>query len=157
MGMFKEFKEFAMRGNVVDLAVGLTVGAGFGKIVSSLVNDVIMPPIGKLMGNVNFTDLYVSLDPAKTEAMSLADAKKTGAAVIAYGSFINTLIDFFIIALCMFLVVRVMNRLKTMAETPSPATTKECPFCTLSIPVKASRCPQCTAELPQAPASAVGA
>jgi large conductance mechanosensitive channel len=147
MGMLKEFKEFAMRGNVVDLAVGLTVGAGFSKIVSSLVTDVIMPPIGKLMGNVNFIDLYLSLDPGTTRGMSLADARKTSAAVIAYGAFINTLIDFLIVAFCMFLVVRGMNRLKTLAEIPEPATTKECPFCTSVIPLKAIRCPQCTADL----------
>jgi len=147
MGMLKEFKDFAMRGNVVDLAVGLTVGAAFGKIISSLVTDVIMRPIGMLMGNVNFTDLYLSLDPAATTGMSLADARKTSAAIIAYGAFINTLVDFLIVAFCMFLVVRVMNRLKTFAEVPEPATTKECPFCTSVIPVKAIRCPQCTADL----------
>jgi large conductance mechanosensitive channel len=157
MGMLKEFKDFAMRGNVVDLAVGLTVGAGFGKIVSSLVNDIIMPPIGMLMGNVNFTDLYISLDPALTKGMSLVDAKKTSAAIIGYGVFINTLIDFLIVAFCMFLVVRAMNRLKTLSEIPPPATTKDCPFCTSTIPIKAIRCPQCTAELPAAAEPAQGA
>jgi large conductance mechanosensitive channel len=148
MGMLKEFRDFAVRGNVVDLAVGLIVGAAFGKIVSSLVNDVIMPPIGMVMGNVNFNDLFISLDPAKTKGIrSLAQAKTSGAAIIAYGSFINTLVDFLIIALCMFGVVRMMNRLKAIAEAPQPAVTKECPFCTSTIPIKAVRCPQCTADL----------
>jgi large conductance mechanosensitive channel len=148
MGMLKEFKDFAMRGNVVDLAVGLTVGAGFGKIVSSLVSDVIMPPIGMLMGKVSFTDLFINLHPDKSKnILSLADAKKEGVPVIAYGAFINTLVDFLIVAFCMFLVVRVMNRLKTLAEVPEPATTKECPFCTSTIPAKAIRCPQCVADL----------
>ena len=147
MGMLKEFKDFAMRGNVVDLAVGLIIGAAFGKIVSSLVNDVLMPPIGKLMGNVNFTDLFISLDPEKTEGMrSLSAARGAGAAVIAYGTWINTIIDFVIVAFCMFLLVKAMNRMKAAPE-PTPATTKECPFCISTIPLKATRCPQCTSEL----------
>jgi large conductance mechanosensitive channel len=149
MGMLKEFKEFAMRGNVVDLAVGLIVGAAFGKIVSSLVADVIMPPIGKLMGNVNFSDLFISLDHAKTAGISsLADAKKTGAAIIAYGAFINTVIDFLIVAFCIFMLVRLMNRLERIAVPAGPAeTTKECPLCTSKIPIKAIRCPQCCGDL----------
>jgi large conductance mechanosensitive channel len=147
MGMLKEFKEFAMRGNVVDLAVGLVIGAAFGKIVSSLVGDVFMPPIGKLMGNVNFSDLFISLDPEKTAGISsLAKARETGAAVIAYGSFISTVIDFIIVAFCIFLLVKAMNRMKKAPEA-GPPTTRECPFCLSTIPNKASRCPHCTSEL----------
>jgi len=116
MSMLKEFKEFAMRGNVVDLAVGVVIGAAFGKIVTSLVNDVIMPPIGKLTGGVDFKDLFINLDPTKmtkagTAVKSIVDAKDAGAAVIAYGSFINTILDFLIVAFCIFLVVKGMNRL----------------------------------------------
>ena len=147
MGMLKEFKEFAMRGNVVDLAVGLIIGAAFGKIVSSLVSDVVMPPIGKLMGNVNFSDLFISLDPEKTAgSTSLARARETGAAVIAYGSFINTVIDFIIVAFCIFLLVKTMNKMKKTPED-APATTKECPLCLSTIPLKATRCAHCTAEV----------
>lgn len=147
MEMIKEFKEFAMRGNVVDLAVGIIIGAAFGGIVSSLVNDVIMPPVGKIMGNVNFSDLFLSLDPDKTKDInSLAQAKEAGAAVIAYGSFINTVINFLIVAFCVFLLVKAMNRMKTPPQN-APATTKECPFCLSAIPLKASRCPHCTSDL----------
>jgi large conductance mechanosensitive channel len=147
MGMLKEFKEFAMRGNVVDLAVGIVIGAAFGKIVSSLVGDVIMPPIGKLMGGVNFSDLFISLDPEKTAGISsLAKAKEAGAAVIAYGSFINTVIDFVIVAFCIFLLIKAMNRMNKRPEA-GPATTKECPLCLSTIPVKATRCAHCTAEV----------
>ena len=118
MGMIKEFKEFAMRGNVVDMAVGIIIGAAFGKIVTSLVNDVIMPPIGRAMGNVNFSDLFISLDPSKTQGItSLAKAKEAGAAVIAYGSFINTVLDFIIVAFCIFMVIKGMN---TMKKKPAP-------------------------------------
>lgn len=117
--MVKEFKEFAMRGNVVDLAVGVVIGAAFGKIVTSMVNDVLMPPIGKAMGGVNFADLFINLDPAKGTFASLKAAKDAGAAVIAYGAFINTVIDFIIVAFCIFLVVKGMNTLK---RKPAPAT-----------------------------------
>lgn len=145
--MLKEFKDFAMRGNVVDLAVGIIIGAAFGKIVSSLVADILMPPIGKLMGNVNFSDLYISLDPEKTAGInSLAKAKETGAAVIAYGSCLNTIIDFVIVAFCVFLVVKAMNKVKKPPET-APVTTKECPFCLSKIPLKATRCAHCTSEV----------
>jgi len=119
--MLKEFKEFAMRGNVVDLAVGVIIGGAFGKIVTSLVNDVIMPPIGKAMGGVNFADLFINLDSAKGPFASLKAAKDAGAAVIAYGSFINSVIDFTIIAFCIFLMVKAMNRLmKKEAAKPAP-------------------------------------
>jgi len=126
MSMLKEFKEFAMRGNVVDLAVGVIIGGAFGKIVTSLVNDVIMPPIGKAMGGVNFADLFINLDPSKmakdgSVIKSLAQAKEAGAAVIAYGSFINTVIDFTIIAFCIFLMIKAMNSLmKKEAAKPAP-------------------------------------
>ncbi len=150
MGMIKEFKEFAMRGNVVDMAVGIIIGGAFGKIVTSMVNDVIMPPIGKAMGNVNFADLYVSLDNAKGPFKSLADAKAAGAAVIAYGSFISTVIDFIIVAFCVFMMIKVMNSMTKRLSAPAPAaapTNKECPFCFSSIPIKATRCPNCTSEI----------
>jgi large conductance mechanosensitive channel len=147
MGMLKEFKEFALRGNVVDLAVGIIIGGAFGKIVSSLVSDVLMPPIGKLMGNVNFSDLFISLDPKKTAGIStLAKAKEAGAAVIAYGACINTVIDFSIVAFCVFLLVKAMNRMKKALDS-GPATTKECPFCLSAIPIKATRCAHCTSEV----------
>lgn len=126
MGLIKEFKEFAMRGNVVDMAVGIIIGAAFGKIVTSMVNDIIMPPIGKAMGGVNFTDLFVSLDTTKTQGItSLTKAKETGAAVVAYGSFINTVIDFTIVAFCIFMIIKVMNTLKKPAPVPAPEATKE--------------------------------
>ena len=136
MGMVKEFKEFAMKGNVVDLAVGVIIGAAFGKIVTSMVSDVLMPPIGKMMGGVNFSDLFINLDPAKRLANgdpihSLAQAKSAGAAVIAYGSFINTIIDFVIVAFCIFMVVKGMNALKRKpaaapaTPAPAPEPTKE--------------------------------
>jgi|ERR1043166_8648903 large conductance mechanosensitive channel len=131
MGMIKEFKEFAMKGNVVDLAVGVIIGAAFGKIVTSMVQDVLMPPIGKAMGGVNFSDLFINLDRAKTlpngePFHSLAQAKAAGAAVIAYGSFINTVIDFLIVAFCIFMVVKGMNALKRK-PAPAPATPAPAP------------------------------
>ena len=150
MGMIKEFKEFAMRGNVVDMAVGIIIGGAFGKIITSMVNDVLMPPIGKAMGNVNFTDLYFNLDSSKGPFKSLADAKAAGAAVIAYGSFINTVIDFLIVAMCVFLMIKAMNTMtKRLASAPPPAeaTIKDCPYCLSAIPIKATRCPQCTSSL----------
>jgi large conductance mechanosensitive channel len=144
--MLKEFKEFAMRGNVVDLAIGVIIGAAFGKIVDSLVNDIIMPPIGLVLGNVNFADLFVSL---KGQAFpSLAAAKEAGAPVIAYGNFINTIINFLIVAFVIFLLVRAINRMQRepKAATKEP-TTKECPYCKTSIPLHATRCPNCTSVL----------
>jgi large conductance mechanosensitive channel len=126
--MLKEFKEFAMRGNVVDLAVGVVIGAAFGKIVTSMVNDILMPPIGKAMGGVNFGDLFINLDPAKGTFTSLKAARDAGAAVIAYGSFINNILDFIIIAFCIFMVVKGMNRLSRKpapAPPPPPEPTKE--------------------------------
>jgi large conductance mechanosensitive channel len=149
MGMVKEFKEFAMRGNVVDMAVGIIIGGAFGKIVTSMVNDIIMPPIGKAMGNVNFADKFAALNGGVYK--SLAEAKAAGAPVIAYGSFINVVIDFIIVAFCIFLMVKGMNALKRRMEhapaAPSAPTDKQCPHCFSTIPVKATRCPHCTSDL----------
>jgi large conductance mechanosensitive channel len=145
--MLKEFKEFVMRGNVLDMAIGIIIGAAFGRIVSSLVNDVIMPPIGLLLGKVDFSSLFVNL--SGTVYPSLAEAKKAGAPVIAYGAFLNTVLDFIIVAFVIFLVIRQVNRLK---RKPAPAdpTTKECPHCLSVIPIKATRCAHCTSQLPGA-------
>ena len=148
--MFKEVKEFAMRGSVVDMAVGIIIGASFGGIISSLVADVIMPPIGLLLGDVDFSNLFVTLKAGAKAAgpyASLADAKAAGAVTVNLGLFINTIISFLIVAFSMFLVIRGMNRMKK--ETPAPAaapTTKECPFCFTAIPIKAKRCPNCTSQ-----------
>ena len=143
--MFKEFKEFAMRGNVLDLAVGVIIGAAFGKIVSSLVEDVIMPPIGQLIGKVDFSTLFIGLDGKSYE--SLAAARTAHAATINYGIFLNTAINFLIVAFCIFLVVKQINR---FAAKPAPAaapTTKDCPQCAMPIPIAAKRCGHCTAQL----------
>ncbi len=142
--MFKEFRAFIMRGNVVDLAVGVIIGAAFGRIVTSLVNDIIMPPIGLLLGGVDFSNLFISLK-GQTFA-SLADAQKAGAPTINYGLFINNVIDFLIVAFVIFLLIRAINRL--MPPPPPPAsTTRECPYCLSSIPKAATRCPQCTSQV----------
>ena len=144
--MLKEFKEFALRGNVVDMAIGIVIGAAFGAIVTSLVNDILMPPIGMLLGNVDFTNLFVSLDGQ--QYASLAAAQEAGAATINYGLFINTVINFVILAFVIFLLVRWMNKLQRQPEeAPAEPTTKECPYCATEIPIKATRCPQCTSEL----------
>ena len=144
--MLKEFKAFALRGNVIDLAIGVIIGGAFGKIVTSFVNDIIMPPIGMLLGNVNFADLFVALDGG--DYASLALAKEAGAPTLNYGMFINTIIDFLIIALVIFLVVKQINRLAPKpAPAPAEPTTKACPYCFTEIPVKATRCPHCTSEL----------
>jgi large conductance mechanosensitive channel len=142
--MFKEFKEFITRGNVVDLAVGVIVGAAFGKIVTSLVNDIIMPPIGLLLNGVDFKNLFVSLNGQPYTSLELAQA--AGAPTLNYGLFINNVIDFVIVALVIFLMIRAVNRLRKPAPAPE-ATTKECPFCHTTIPLKATRCPNCTSEL----------
>ncbi len=144
--MLEEFKKFAMRGNVVDMAVGIVIGAAFGKIVSSLVKDVIMPPIGLLMGNVNFSDLFINLGDTSYE--SLKAAQEAGAATINYGIFINTVLDFIIIAFAIFMVIKAMNRAKKREEAPSPApTTKACPECLSDIPIAAKRCAHCTSPV----------
>jgi len=145
--MFKEFKTFIMRGNVLDLAVAVIIGGVFGKIVSSLVNDVIMPPIGSVVGKVDFSSLYLNLSPG-TYA-SLAEAQKAGAPVIKYGLFINTVIDFLIVSFVIFLVVRLANRFhrQEAAAAPAAPTTRDCPFCLSSVPLKATRCGHCTSEI----------
>jgi large conductance mechanosensitive channel len=146
--MLKGFREFAMRGNVVDMAVGIIIGAAFGAIVKSLVDDVIMPPIGLLLGNVDFSNLFVVLKEGAAAGPypSLAEARKTGAVALAYGAFINTVISFMIVAFAVFILVRSVNRLKK-APPPADPTTKECPYCCSVIALKATRCPQCTSEL----------
>jgi len=145
--MLKEFKTFVMRGNVLDLAVAVIVGGVFGKIVSSLVNDVLMPPIGLVVGKVDFSSLYLNLS-SNTYA-SLAEAQKAGAPIIKYGLFINTVIDFLIVSFVIFLVVRLANRLQRQEAAAAPAApaTKECPFCLSAIPLKATRCSHCTSEI----------
>jgi large conductance mechanosensitive channel len=149
--MIKEFKEFAMRGSVLDMAVGIIIGAAFGAIVSSLVTDVLMPPIGLLLGKVDFTNLYIVLSGGTTGAApyaSLAAAQQAGAVTLNYGLFINKIISFVIVAFALFLVIRGMNRMtKKAAAVPAEPTTKECPFCFTMIPIKAVRCPNCTSEL----------
>jgi large conductance mechanosensitive channel len=149
--MLKEFKEFAMRGNVVDMAVGIIIGAAFGTIVKSLVSDVIMPPIGLALGNVDFSNLFIILKHGAEMAgpyASLADAQTAGAVTLNYGTFINTIISFIIVALAVFMLIRNINKLKRKEEAPPPEpTTKECPHCFSTIPIKATRCPMCTSEL----------
>jgi large conductance mechanosensitive channel len=146
--MFKEFKEFAMRGNVIDMAVGIIIGAAFGAIVQSLVKDVIMPPIGLLLGNVDFSNLFLILKQGTTPGPyeSVAQAQAAGAVSINYGTFLNTIISFIIIAFAVFLLIRSINRLKRKEEAPAPMT-KECPYCFSAIPIKAIRCPDCTSDL----------
>ncbi len=145
--MWKEFKEFILRGNVMDLAVGIVIGAAFGAIVTSLVKDIIMPPIGLLLGKINFTDLFINL--SGTAYPSLKAAQDAGAATINYGVFINTIINFIIVAIAIFFVVKGVNRLRKPAPAAAPAapTTKDCPHCFTQIPVKATRCPNCTSQL----------
>jgi len=147
MAILKEFKEFAVKGNVVDLAIGIIIGTAFGKIVTSLVSDIIMPPIGLLLGKVDFSNLYLNLSGQQYESLKAAQA--AGASTINYGLFINVIIDFIIVAFVMFLVVKQMNRLKRQPEpvTPVAPNTKECPFCFTNIPIKATRCPNCTSQL----------
>ena len=143
--MLKGFKEFAMRGNVLDMAVGIIIGAAFGKIVSSLVDDVLMPPIGRLLGKVDFSNLFLSLDGRHFD--SLPDAKHAGAATLNYGLFLNTVINFLIVAFAVYLLVQQVNR---WTKKPAPAaspTTKECSQCAMTIPIKARKCPYCTTQI----------
>jgi len=147
--MLKEFKEFAMRGNVLDMAVGIIIGAAFGKIISSFVADVLMPPLGLLLGKVDFSNLFLNLNFSGPPYNTLAEAKAAGAPTLNYGIFINTVIDFLIVAFAIFLLIQQVNRLQKQ-PTPAPAgppTTKDCPHCLSTIPLKATRCPQCTSEL----------
>ena len=143
--MFKEFKEFIARGNVVDLAVAVIIGAAFGRIITSLVEGVIMPPIGLLLGKVDFSNLFIDISRASPPPVSLADAQLRGLPVIAYGRFINDIINFLIIAFVIFLVVKAVNRLR--AAPPPPPNTKDCPYCLTAIPVAAKRCSACTSEV----------
>jgi large conductance mechanosensitive channel len=144
--MWKDLKAFILRGNVLDLAVGIIIGASFGKIVTSLVNDVIMPPIGLLLGKVDFSSLYINLSGQRYD--SLAAAKAAGAATINYGSFINMVLDFLIVAVVVFFLVRGVSRLMPKPKEAPPApSTKDCPFCLSAVPLKAKRCPHCTSQL----------
>ena len=147
--MWKEFRQFIARGNVIDLAVGVIIGAAFGKIVTDLVDGIIMPPIGLVLKRVDFQSLFYVLDDSKGLPASLADAKTKGIPVIAYGQLFNDVLSFVIIGLVVFLLVRQVNRIKNAVEHPEPGapTTKECPFCASSISIKAKRCPQCTSQL----------
>jgi large conductance mechanosensitive channel len=149
--MFKEFKEFAVRGNVIDMAVGVIVGGAFGTIVKSLVDDVIMPPIGLVVGGIDFSNLFATLKPGNPAGpyLALADAKKAGAVTINYGLFVNGIISFLIVAFAVFLLVRSINALRRRLEAAEEAlpTTKDCPFCVSPIPIKTTRCPHCTSQL----------
>jgi large conductance mechanosensitive channel len=146
MAIAKEFRDFIARGNVIDLAVGVIIGAAFGKIVTTLVEGVLMPPIGLALGGIDFSSLFYVLDATKGIPASLADAKAKGIPVIAYGQFINDIISFLIVALAVFVLVKQVNRLKREEPAAAP-TTKECPDCATTIPVKAKRCPNCTSQL----------
>lgn len=151
--MLKEFRDFIARGNVIDLAVGVIIGAAFGKIVTSLVEGIIMPPIGLLLGNIDFSSLFLVLDRTlapENFPVSLDKAKELGTPVIAYGRFINDVIGFLIVAAAVFLMVKQVNRIKSSIDKPTPTaapTTKECPFCASTISIKATRCPNCTSQL----------
>ena len=142
--MWKQFKEFAVKGNAIDLAVGVIIGAAFGKIVTSIVEDLLMPPVGRVAGNLDFSNLYLPLSDKIPPGVSLADAKKLGP-VFAYGNFITVSINFIIVAFCIFLVVKGINKLKQPSPKADPVV-KDCPACTMSIPIKATRCPHCTTE-----------
>jgi len=160
--ILKEFRTFAVRGNVIDLAVGVIIGGAFGKIVTSIVNDLIMPPIGMLLGDMNFKDLYINLkdidksgalpDGTPVDSLSLAQAQQNGIPVIAYGQFINVVLDFLIVAVCVFLLVKLINSLhRKQEEKPeeksAEPTEKECPYCLSNVPIKATRCKHCTSQL----------
>lgn len=145
--MLKEFREFAMRGNVIDMAVGIIIGGAFGTIVKSVVDDVLMPPLGLLIGGIDFSDLFVVLKPGASAGpyVTLAAAKGAGAVTVNYGAFLNTVVSFAIVAFAVFLLVRTMNQLRRQQQTAP--TTKECPYCRSTIALAASRCPQCTSQL----------
>jgi large conductance mechanosensitive channel len=148
--MWKEFRDFIARGNVVDLAVGVIIGAAFGKIVTTLVEGVIMPPIGQIVGGIDFSSIFFVLDSSKGVPASLSDAKAKGVPVIAFGQFVNDVINFLIVALAIFLLVKQVNRIKSSIDRPAPAaapSTKECPYCASTISIKATRCPHCTSPL----------
>jgi large conductance mechanosensitive channel len=144
--MFKEFKEFAMRGNVLDMAVGIIIGAAFGKIITSFVGDILMPPIGLLLGKVDFANMFINLSGQSFN--TIAEAKKAGAATINYGLFLNTVLDFLIVAFAIFLLIKQVNRLNRQpAPAPAAPTTKDCPYCLSAIPIPAVRCAHCTSQL----------
>ncbi|HSL20677.1 MAG TPA: large conductance mechanosensitive channel protein MscL [Vicinamibacterales bacterium] len=152
--MWKEFREFIARGNVVDLAVGVIIGAAFGKIVTTLVEGVIMPPIGLAIGDIDFASLFFVLDSSKGTPASLAEAKTGGVPVIAYGQLLNDIVTFLIIAFAVFLLVKQVNRIKSSVDRPAAApapTTRDCPYCASAISVKATRCPHCTSQVSAAP------
>jgi large conductance mechanosensitive channel len=142
--MLKEFKEFAMKGNVLDMAIGIIIGAAFGKIVTSFVSDVLMPPLGLLLGKMDFSNLFIDL--SGQHLATLDAAKKAGAATLNYGLFFNTIIDFLFVAFAVFMLVKQVNKFKRTAPAAAP-TTKDCPYCASAIPLAASRCPQCTSQL----------
>jgi large conductance mechanosensitive channel len=144
--MFKEFREFIARGNVLDLAVGIVIGAAFGKIVTSFVNDILMPPIGLLIRHVDFKELFINL--SGTSYQTLAEAKAAGAPTLNYGTFVNTVLEFLVVAFAIFLVVRAANRMRRPGEPATP-TTQECPYCRMMVPLAATRCPHCTSQLDQ--------
>jgi large conductance mechanosensitive channel len=153
-GVVKEFRDFVARGNVIDLAVGVVIGAAFGKIVTSFVEGIIMPPLGLVLGRIDFSSLFYTLERSKGIPASLAEAKTKGIPVIAWGQFINDIIGFFIVAAAVFMLVKQVNRIKNAVDVPSgppSKTTKECPLCTTTISIRAKRCPQCTADLVAAP------
>jgi large conductance mechanosensitive channel len=150
--MWKEFREFALRGNVVDIAVGIIVGAAFGTIVKSLIDDVIMPPIGLMLGGVDFSNFFLLLKEGSPAApyASLADAQAAGAVTVNYGVFLNAVISFLVVALVIFFLIRLMNRLRREEEAPTEPATKECPYCLSTIPLEATRCAYCTSDLAEA-------
>jgi len=143
--LWQEFKEFAFTGNMIDLAVGVIIGAAFGKIVTSLVDDIVMPPIGMALGGIDFTNKFIALNGAHYE--TLAQAKAAAAPTLNYGNFVNTVVQFLIVAFVVFMMVRQINRLKTPAPAPPAADSRDCPFCVSRIPLKATRCPHCTSQV----------
>ena len=148
--MWKEFRDFIARGNVIDLAVGVIIGAAFGKIVTTLVEGVLMPPIGLALGRIDFSSLFYVLDASRGVPASLADAKAKGVPVVAYGQLLNDVVNFLIVAAAVFLLVKQVNRIKSSMDQPTPAaspSTRECPYCASTISIKAKRCPQCTSQL----------
>ena len=148
--MWKELRDFIARGNVIDLAVGIIIGAAFGRIVTTLVEGVLMPPLGLALGRIDFSSLFITLDASRGVPASLADAKTRGIPVIAYGQLLNEIVSFLILALAVFLIVKQVNRIKSAVDQPKPAVapaTKDCPFCASTISIKASRCPQCTSAI----------
>jgi len=154
--MLKEFKEFAIKGNVIDMAVGIIIGIAFGAIVTSLVNDIVMPPVGLLLGGVDFSNLFVVLDAGATPPpyATPAEAVEAGAVTLNYGVFINTILTFLIVAFAVFLLVRAVNRMRRREEVaPAAPTDKPCPFCFTTINIRATRCPNCTSQLPDAASS----